>query len=69
MGNGRSVNKFFSQVLTNERLKETYMKVCNLLNAYEVDYTFAFVGAFTMSESKYLNSKDWCNDVEINGFS
>lgn len=43
----------------NDRLTQVYQHLIHLLSYYEIKATFAFVGAFTLSEEEYHDKKDW----------
>lgn len=53
------VTPFIDSHFTNERLNEAYATLLNQLERYRIFATFAFVGAFTLSEREYLDRRDW----------
>jgi len=53
--------------LTNKNLNEAYSKLVEILDENEINATFAFVGAFTMSTDEYHEHKEWFSDVFVNG--
>ena len=67
-----------SNLLTNERLNDTYSNIIDIMKIFDIKGTFAFVGAFTMTKEEFINwnhffnNKSWLkrflHDVEINKF-
>ena len=65
-----------SNLLTNERLNDTYSNIIDIMKIFDIKGTFAFVGAFTMTKEEFINwnhffnNKSWLkrflHDVEIN---
>lgn len=47
-------NDFFN----NDRLNQAYQKIIQLLSHHDIKATFAFVGAFTLSETEYHDKKE-----------
>ena len=53
--------------LTNERLNEVYSDLTKILKLYQINASFAFIGAFMMTISEYQNRRDWFSEDKING--
>jgi len=55
------------QYFTNQNLINTYTRILNLLEKYEIPATFAFVGAFTLSVEEYYCHQDRFRAPSVNG--
>ncbi len=54
-----TLNDDFRRRFTTEALVETYARLCDILARYEINATFAFVGAFVLSPDEARRHRDW----------
>ena len=59
-----TLNDDFRRRFTTEALVETYQRLCSILARYEINATFAFVGAFVLSPDEARRHRDWFSSPE-----
>ena len=61
------IDQKLSNVLNNSDLIKAYLNIMQVLKAYKVKATFAFVSAMVLSQSEFLSRRDWFASEIIQG--
>lgn len=63
------IDDYYNKILTNQTITETYRKLLEHFNRWEIKATFAFVGAFSLSVDEYQEHRDCFVNYVIQGKS